>query len=35
MTTRSPEAVQYDNDEKTWFEFRFKLENYLILVDER
>ena len=27
--------IQYDNDEKTWLEFRFKLENYLILVDER
>ena len=27
--------VQYDNDQKTWLEFRFKLENYLILVDER
>ena len=27
--------VQYDNDEKTWFEFRFKLENYLTLVDEK
>ena len=27
--------VQYDNDEKTWLEFRFKLENYLTLVDER
>ena len=26
---------QYDNDEKTWLEFRFKLENYLTLVDER
>ena len=26
--------VQYDNDEKTWLEFRFKLENYFILVDE-
>ena len=26
--------VQYDNDEKTWLEFRFKLENYLTLVDE-
>ena len=26
--------VQYDNDE-TWLEFRFKLENYLTLVDER
>ena len=23
--------VQYDNDEKTWLEFRFKLENYLTL----
>ena len=27
--------VQYDNDEKTWLEFRFKLEDYLTLVDER
>ena len=27
--------VQHDNDEKTWLEFRFKLENYLTLVDER
>ena len=27
--------VQYDNDEKTWFEFRCKLENYLTLVDEK
>ena len=27
--------VQYDNDEKTWLEFRLKLENYLTLVDER
>ena len=27
--------VQYDNDEKTWLEFRFKLKNYLTLVDER
>ena len=27
--------VQYDNDEKTWLEFSFKLENYLTLVDER
>ena len=26
--------VQYDNDEKTWLEIRFKLENYLTLVDE-
>ena len=27
--------VQYDNDESTWLEFRFKLENYLTLVDEK
>ena len=27
--------IQYDNDEKTWLEFRFKLENYLTLVGER
>ena len=27
--------VQYDTDEKTWLEFRFKLENYLTLVDEK
>ena len=27
--------VQYDNDEKTWLEFRVKLENHLTLVDER
>ena len=27
--------VQCDNDEKTWLEFRFKLENYLTMVDER
>ena len=27
--------IQNDNDEKTWLEFRFKLENYLTLVDER
>ena len=27
--------VQYDNDERTWLEFRFKLENYLTLVDEK
>ena len=26
--------VQYDNDEKTWLEFRFKFENCFILVDE-
>ena len=27
--------VQYDNDEKTWLEFRFTLEKYLTLVHER
>ena len=27
--------IQYDNDVKNWLEFRFKLENYLTLVDER
>ena len=27
--------VQYDNDEKTWLEFRFQPENYFTLVDER
>ena len=27
--------VQYDNDERTWLEFRFKLENYLTLVEEK
>ena len=27
--------VHYDNDEKTWLEFRFKLENHLTLVDEK
>ena len=27
--------VQYDNNERTWLEFRFKLENYLTLVDEK
>ena len=27
--------VQYDNDERTWPEFRFKLENYFTLVDEK
>ena len=25
----------YDNDERTWLEFRFKLENYLTLVNEK
>ena len=27
-------TVPYDNDEKTWLEFRAKLENYLTMVDE-
>ena len=27
--------VPYDNDEKTWLELRFKLENYLTLVDAK
>ena len=27
--------IQYDNDEKNWLEFRFNLEKYLTLVDER
>ena len=27
--------VKYDNDEKTWFEFRVKLENCLTLVEEK
>ena len=42
MTTNNAEVlklaakpVQYDNDERTWLEFRFKLENYLTLVDEK
>ena len=26
------QLVQHDNEEKTWLEFRFKLENYLTLV---
>ena len=25
----------YDNDERTWLEFRFKLENHLTLVNEQ
>ena len=29
------EPIQYDNDEKNWLEFRFMLENYLTLVDEK
>ena len=28
-------AAKPVHDEKTWLEFRFKLENYLTLVDER
>ena len=27
--------VQYDNNERNWFEFRFNLETYLNLVDEK
>ena len=27
--------IQYDNDERTWLEFLFKLENYLTLVNEK
>ena len=27
--------IQYDNDKRTWLEFRFKLENYLTLVNEK
>ena len=32
---RAAKPIEYDNDEKNWLEFRFKLENYLTLVDER
>ena len=42
MATNMAEVLQlaarptpYDNDERTWLEFRFKLENYLTLVNER
>ena len=28
-------ATPQDNDERTWLEFRFKLENYLTLVNEK
>ena len=28
-------STPYDNAERTWLEFRFKLENYLTLVNER
>ena len=31
----SARPTQCDNDERTWLEFRFKLENYLTLVNER
>ena len=27
--------IQYDNDERTWLEFLFKLENYLTIVNEK
>ena len=27
--------IQYDNDERIWLEFLFKLENYLTLVNEK
>ena len=42
MTTNMEEVLKlaarpipYDNDEKSWLEFRFKLENSLVLVNER
>ena len=42
MTTNIAEVLKlaarptpYDNDERTWLEFRFKLENYLTLVNEK
>ena len=42
MTTNMEEVLKlaarpppYDNDEKTWLDFRFKLENYLTLVNEK
>ena len=35
MTKLAAKPVQYDNDEKTWLEFRFKLEKYRTLVDEK
>ena len=35
VLTLAAKPILHDNDEKTWLEFRFKLENYLTLVDER
>ena len=42
MTTNMAEVLKlaarptpYDNDERTWLEIRFKLENYLTLVNEK
>ena len=42
MATNTAEVLElnarptpYDNDDRTWLEFRFKLENFLTLVDER
>ena len=42
MTTNMAEALKlaaiptpYDNDERTWLEFRLKLESYLTLVNEK
>ena len=41
MTTNMAEVLKlaaptpYDNDERTWLEFRFKFENHLTLVNEK
>ena len=42
MTTNIAEVLklaakpnQYDNDERSWLEFRFKLENYLTLLNDK
>ena len=42
MTTNTAEVLKlaarptpYDNNERTWLEFRFKLKNYLTLVNEK
>ena len=42
MTTNMAEVLKlaarptpHDNDERTWLEFRFRLENYLTLVNEK
>ena len=42
MATNTAEVLKlaarptpHDNDERTWLEFRFKLENYLTLVNEQ